>query len=87
MNRRRAMQLFPVLFSGVLLSACAGSRSAETPSDQPITVPTAAYERALYDGYLALDIDTSIVALPEILPVTEAVELIDGIDEGRNLYS
>lgn len=54
MKRRRATQLFLVLLSGVLLTACAGLQPAETPSDRPITVPTAAYERALYDGYLAL---------------------------------
>ena len=54
MNRRRVTQFSLVLFFGVLLTACAGLRSAETPSDEPITVPTAAYERALYDGYLAL---------------------------------
>ena len=60
MKRRNATQLLSVLLLGVSVTACAGWRPAEyygpaeTPADGPITVPTAAYERALYDGYLAL---------------------------------
>ncbi len=60
MKRRDTTQLVSIILLGVSLTACAGWRpagiegTAETPVDKPITVPTAAYERALYDGYLGL---------------------------------